>query len=113
MLSIVGILVTFVMVFGGYIAAGGHMGIIMKSLPFEMMMIGGAAVGAFLLANDGHTVKQSMADIKLCFKGPKKKKEDYLNLLCCLFELVKTARVSPLTVESHIYNPKDSNIFSK
>jgi len=113
MISIVGIVITFVMVFGGYLAAGGKMMIILKSLPFEMAMIGGAAVGAFLLANDSHTVKQSMSDMKLCFKGPQKVKDDYINLLCCLFELVKTARISPLTIESHIEMPNESSIFSK
>ncbi len=113
MISIIGIIVTFVMVFGGYVSAGGKMGIILHSLPHEMAMIGGSAVGAFLLANDSHTVKQSLKDIKLCFSGPKKKKDDYINLLSCLFELVKTARISPLTIESHIDNPSDSTIFSK
>ena len=49
MIGLIGIAVIFVMVFGGYLAAGGKMAIIMKSLPFEMMMIGGAAVGAFLI----------------------------------------------------------------
>ena len=49
MIGIVGIVVIFVMVFGGYVAAGGHLEIIMHSLPFELMMIGGAAVGAFVL----------------------------------------------------------------
>jgi len=113
MISIIGIVVTFVMVFGGYLAAGGKMMIILKSLPFEMAMIGGAAVGAYLLANDAHTVKQSLQDVKLCFKGPKKTKDDYINLLCCLYELVKTARISPLTIESHIEAPKESPIFTK
>ena len=46
MIGIVGIGIVFVMVFGGYIAAGGKMGIILKALPFEMAMIGGAAAGA-------------------------------------------------------------------
>ena len=46
MLGFVGIGVIFVMVFGGYILAGGKLAIIMKALPFELMMIGGAAVGA-------------------------------------------------------------------
>lgn len=113
MISIIGIIVTFVMVFGGYVVAGGKMAIILHSLPYEMAMIGGSAVGAFLLANDSHTVKQSMKDMKLCFKGPTKKKENYINLLSCLFELVKTARVSPLTIEGHIDNPTDSSIFQK
>jgi len=113
MISIVGIIITFVMVFGGYVAAGGKMQIILYSLPFEMAMIGGAAVGSYLLANDSHTVKQSLKDLKLCFKGPQKKKENYISVLSCLYELVKTARVSPLSIESHIDAPKESTIFTK
>ena len=41
MIGIIGIVIIFAMVFGGYVAAGGKMGIILKSLPFEMIMIGG------------------------------------------------------------------------
>jgi len=49
MFGVIGIVVIFVMVFGGYTLAGGKMGIILKSLPFEMIMIAGAALGAFIL----------------------------------------------------------------
>ena len=43
MIGIVGICIVFVMVFGGYAIAGGKIGIILHSLPFEMMIIAGAA----------------------------------------------------------------------
>ena len=46
--AILGIAITMGMVFGGYMLAGGKFNIIVKALPFEMMMIGGAAVGAFV-----------------------------------------------------------------
>ena len=49
MFQIIGIVVVFGMVFGGFSLAGGHFDVIIKALPFEMMMIGGAAVGAFLV----------------------------------------------------------------
>ena len=55
MLGFVGIAVILIMVFGGYVLAGGKMGIILKALPFEMIMIGGAGVisgaiaGGFIL----------------------------------------------------------------
>ena len=62
MIGIVGIVVIFVMVFGGYLAAGGKMTIILKSLPYEMMMIGGAAVGAFLISNDAGGIKHTIKD---------------------------------------------------
>jgi len=64
MIGLIGIVVVFVMVFGGYIAAGGKMGIVLKALPFELTMIGGAAVGAFLISNDGPAIKQTGRDIK-------------------------------------------------
>ena len=76
MLGIIGIAVIFVMVFGGYFLAGGKFGIILKSLPFEMMMIGGAAVGAFLISNDKSAVKHTVSDINKIFSGNKCKSSD-------------------------------------
>ncbi|NDW32022.1 flagellar motor stator protein MotA [Salipiger sp. PrR007] len=113
MLGIIGIVVIFGMVFGGYLAAGGKMSIIIKSLPFEMMMIGGAAAGAFLLGNDGSVVKHTLADIGKVFKGVKWKPNDYKELLCLLFELIKLARQSPVAIEEHVESPGESAIFSK
>jgi chemotaxis protein MotA len=113
MIAIVGIAVIFIMVFGGYVLAGGKMGIIIKALPFEMIMIGGAAVGAFLLSNDMSTVKHTMKDVGKVFKGPKWKVEDYRDLLCLLFELIRVARSNPVALEEHIENPHGSSIFGK
>ena len=113
MIGIVGIAVTFVMVFGGYLVAGGKMGIILKSLPFELMMIGGAAVGAFLLANDMATVRHTLSDIGKVFKGPKWTSQDYRDLLCLLFELIRVARGSPIDLEAHIERPEDSPVFAR
>ena len=113
MIGIIGIVVIFAMVFGGYLAAGGKMGIILKSLPFEMMMIGGAAVGAFLLGNDMAPVKQTGKDIAKVFKGPKWRPQDYRDLLCLLFELIRLARQNPVAIEEHIEAPENSSIFGK
>ena len=111
MIGIVGIGVTFVMVFGGYLLAGGKMSIIMKSLPFEFMMIGGAAAGAFLLSNDMSTVKHTLSDITKVFKGAKWSKQDYRDLLCLLYALIKISRKSPVDLESHIEDPENSSVF--
>ena len=113
MFGIIGIVVIFVMVFGGYLAAGGKMAIIMKSLPFEMMMIGGAAVGAFIIANDPAAIKHTLKDLGKVFKGPKWKPADYRDLLCLLFELIRLARQSPIELEPHIESPADSAVFSR
>ena len=113
MIGIVGIATIFVMVFGGYLAAGGKLGIIMKSLPFELTMIGGAAIGAFLISNDSTAVKHTLKDIKKVFKGPHWGASDYRDLLCLLFELIRLARSNPVAVEEHIEAPEDSSIFGK
>lgn len=113
MVGIIGIITIFVMVFGGYLAAGGKMGIILKSLPFEFVMIGGAGVGAFLISNDMAAVKHTIKDLGKVFKGPKWKHEDYRDLLCLLFELVRLARQNPVAIEEHIEAPTESSIFSK
>ena len=110
---IVGIVILFAMVFGGYLAAGGKMGIILKSLPFEMMMIGGAAVGAFVISNDGATIKHTMGEFGKLFKGPKWQRQDYHDLLCLLYELIRLAQQSPLELEEHIEKPESSSIFTK
>lgn len=112
MFGIIGIIVIFVMVFGGYILAGGKMGIILKALPFEMMMICGAATGAFFISNDGSAVKHTLKDMGKVFKGPKWKHQDYQDLLCLLFELIRLARQNPVAIEEHIEAPDESSIFT-
>ena len=113
MIGIIGILVIFVMVFGGYLAAGGKMGIILKSLPYEFTMIGGAAVGAFVISNDMAAIKHTLKDIGKVFKGAKWKHEDYRDLLCLLFELIRLARQNAVALEEHIENPEESSIFAR
>ena len=113
MVGIIGIAVIFIMVFGGYMLAGGKLGIILKSLPFEMIMIGGAAVGAFVISNDGSSIKHTLKDIGKVFKGPRWKPDDYRDLLCLLFALLRIARTNPVSVEPHIEDPENSSIFSQ
>lgn len=113
MLGFVGIAVILIMVFGGYVLAGGKMGIILKALPFEMIMIGGAAVGAFLISNDMAAVKHTLKDVGKVFKGPRWKPDDYRDLLCLLFELIRLARANPVALEEHIESPDTSAIIGK
>lgn len=113
MFTIIGIVVVLVMVFGGYALAGGKFGIIIKALPFEMMMIGGAALGAFLIANSGLAAKGVLKEFGGVVRGPKWKPQDYRDLLCLLFELIRIARQNPIELEEHIEGPETSAIFGK
>lgn len=111
--AIIGIAFTMAMVFGGYLIAGGKLSIILYSLPYEMMMIGGAATGAFVVANSFSTIKHTGGDIVKVFTGPRWKKKDYQDLLCLMFALVRTAKESPVAIEQHIENPEESSIFTQ
>lgn len=113
MIGILGIAFIFIMVFGGYLAAGGKMGIILHSLPFEMAMIGGAAIGAFVIANDMPAIKHTLKDVAKVFKGATWKPNDYSDLLCLLFELIRFSRQNPVAMEEHIEAPENSDIFGR
>ncbi|MEM1064518.1 MAG: flagellar motor stator protein MotA [Pseudomonadota bacterium] len=113
MIGIIGIVFIFAMVFGGYALAGGKFGIIVKALPFEMMMICGAAIGTFLIANDGPSIKHTLKELGKVFKGPHWKPDDYRDLLCLLFELIRIARANPVSLEEHIEAPETSAIFGR
>jgi len=113
MIGIVGIIVIFAMVFGGYVAGGGKMAVIIEAVPFEMITIGGAAVGSFVLSNDIPSIKHTLKDMGKVFKGVKWKPADYRDLLCLLFELIRLARQNPVAIEEHIEAPENSSIFGK
>ena len=72
-----------------------------------------AAIGAFLISNDMAAVKHTCKDIGKVFKGPKWKHDDYRDLLCLLFELIRLARQNPVGIEEHVEEPENSSIFSK
>ncbi|WP_018997550.1 flagellar motor stator protein MotA [Hirschia maritima] len=112
MFQIVGLLVVFGMVFGGFALAGGTFDVIIKAAPFEMMMIGGAGVGSFLISNSMGTIKGALGGFGKACSGPKWKAQDYSDLLALLFVLTKTMKTKGVVaIEPHIENPKDSNIF--
>lgn len=113
MTSLAGIAITLVMVFGGYMIAGGKLEIILHSLPYEMMIIGGAAIGSFFVGNDMTVIKGALGDIGRAIRGPKWKRADYQQALCLMFELLQLARESALKVESHIETPSESSIFQR
>jgi chemotaxis protein MotA len=112
MIGIFGIIIVFVMVFGGFMLAGGHLEIILHALPFEFMIIGGSAIGAFVVSNDIGSIKHTAKDIAKVFKGVHWRSQDYQDLLCLLFQLIRLARNSPVDLEEHIEAPQDSAVFA-
>ena len=114
MLNGVGFLIILGCVFGSFLWSGGKMEIVLHALPHEMMAIGGAAIGAFIVANSMSTVKLAGKGIMRSFKGPRWKEADYRDLLTLMFGLLATFKKGGATaIEPHLDTPAESAIFSK
>jgi chemotaxis protein MotA len=109
---IVGIVIIFVCVIGGYIMMGGHLEVLMQ--PFEALIILGAAAGAYVIGNTGPVLKQTLGVFGTLFKGPRYNKAAYVELLglqFTIFKLVQSKGV--LALEQHIENPHESALFQR
>jgi chemotaxis protein MotA len=110
----IGIVVLLVMVFGGFLLAGGALGPVLAALPFEFMMIGGAAVGATMIGNSMHAIKLLGSAMGKIFKGPKYTDEDHIDAIALTSKLMKLLRSEgAVALESHVTEPASSAIFSE
>lgn len=114
MFPVVGIVVLILLVFGGFALTGGNLGPVMHALPHEMLIIGGAALGSLIIGNSGADLKALAGGLGKVFKGPKYKKQDYLDCILLVSSLMKMMRTEgPVAVEPHIEDPKSSTIFQQ
>lgn len=110
MFFIVGIVIVFVSVLGGYAALGGHVAVLWQ--PFEVVIICGSALGAFIIANPKSVLVRSVKAIGVVLRGSPYNKKSYLDLLSLQYALFKLAKSKGmLALEQHLENPQDSNIF--
>ena len=114
MFVIVGYIVVLVAVFGGYTLAGGKFAVIIKAAPIELFIIGGSALGAFLVGNSAKTIKSTMRAVPSLLKGSKYTKARYMELMALLYELLAKARKEGLmSIEGDVENPGESALFKK
>jgi chemotaxis protein MotA len=114
MFVIVGWLVILVCVFGVYIFHGGNIMVILKALPFELITIGGATIGAFLANNQMKVVKATVKGLGECFKGSKYTKARYMELMALMFDILQKARKEGLmAIEKDVEEPHESELFKK
>lgn len=107
---LIGMVVTLGCVLGGFMAMGGHVGVLVQ--PFEFVIIVGAALGTFLVANPFSTVKDAGRASMEAFKQAVPHEADYLETLGVLHSLMRELKTKPRNeVETHIDNPKESTIF--
>jgi chemotaxis protein MotA len=114
MFVIIGYVVVLVAVFGGYWLAGGKFPVIIKAAPIELAIIGGSALGAFLVGNSAKVIKATIAAVPTLFKGSKYTKPRYMELMALLYEILAKARKEGLmSIEGDVENPHDSPLFQK
>lgn len=114
MLTIGGLGFLLVCVFGSYMLSGGNMEPLLEAMPFELLTIGGAAIGTFLMSNSMHDVKHTLSGFKKILKGASYKKAQYIDLLSLLFFFARLASSKgPMALEAHIENPDQSTAFQK
>ena len=114
MISLAGLGFLFACVFGSYLLSGGSMGPLIEAVPFEMLTIGGAAVGTFVMANSIHEIKHTLGGFGKIMKGSAFRKTDYVDLLSLLYFLVRLATTKgAMALEPHIEKPEESAAFQK
>lgn len=113
MFAAIGIVVLLVMVFGGFALTGGALGPVLHALPHEMLIIGGAAIGAIIAGNSMHGLKAIGASFKTIFKGPKHSKQEHIDAIALTTRLMKALKAEgPVALEAHLQDPENSTIFS-
>jgi len=111
-LILLGFSVVLLSVFGSFIALGGHLGALYQ--PFEFILIGGAALGAYISSNSGKSVSLLLRSIPAVFRSTPYSKGLYMELMALLYVLLNKARRDGLmTIEADIEDPASSPIFAE
>jgi chemotaxis protein MotA len=111
MFAIIGIFVVLAGVIGGYIMEGGNLHVLFQ--PAELVIIGGAGLGSFLIAAPKSVIIASVKKLIKLFAAPQVTKSTYLDLLMVAFDILSLARrEGAMVLESHVNEPERSNIFA-
>ena len=112
MFSIIGILVVFACVIGGFLMEKGKLAVLVQ--PAELVTIGGAAIGTVLAANPMHILKKLAGGLVGVIKGSPFSKQRYVDTLKMMFDLfAKSRKEGAIAIESDVEDPEKSPIFSR
>jgi chemotaxis protein MotA len=112
MLFFIGAITVLACVLGGFAAMGGHLFVLWQ--PFEFVIIVGAAVGSFIIANPKSILGRIAGALRTMLRGPRYTKEHYLELLSLLYQVFKVARTRGLlALEQHVERPDESALFQQ
>jgi chemotaxis protein MotA len=110
MFAIIGIVVVFGAVIGGFLMEKGHLAVLVQ--PAELLILVGAALGTLLVANPMHIIKGVVAGLMGVLKGSKFDKQRYLNTLKMMYQFLnKVRKEGLLSVEMDVEKPTESSVF--
>jgi len=110
-IQVIGSIVVIGCVFGGFVLEGGH--ILALWHPTEILIIVGAALGAFMTSNPPKISKAAFLGAIGFVKGPRYKRDDYVQLLKCLYDvLVKIRKEGLMAIEGSLEAPDGGALFS-
>jgi len=112
MLFIIGIIIVFGSVGWGFVLSHGQLAALWQ--PFEVMIIMGAAVGAYLISNPFHLIIESLKLMPQVILGSKVNKAMCLDVLSLIYDILnKSRREGMMAIESDVENPHSSAIFAR
>lgn len=112
MFAIIGLLLVFGGVFGGFLLEGGPIAIINQ--PAEFIIIGGAALGGMLAGTPAPVLKRISQELPRVFGAPAYPRAAYEEILAALYAVFNRAkREGFLTVEQDLMNPHEAEVFQQ
>jgi len=110
---IIGIITVVACTMGGYMLEGGHIEVLAKAAPLEIVIMGGTAAGGFIIGNPTVVIRRTGKALGLLLKKAKYNKAAYVELLCMMYQVFKLSKTKGLlALEQHIENPEQSALFA-
>ena len=110
MLVALGMALVVASVLGGYMAMGGKLAVLNQ--PFEVVIIFGSGMSAFIIGNPPKVLKESFAALAQMFKGSKYSREHFAELLCLQYRVYRILQQNgALELEQELADPSNSNLF--
>jgi chemotaxis protein MotA len=111
---IIGFITVIACTLGGYAVEGGHLEVLAKAAPLEIVIMGGTAAGGFIIGNPSIVIRRTGKAMGLLLKKAKYNKASFVELLCMLYQVFKLAKTKGLlALEQHIENPEQSALFAQ
>jgi chemotaxis protein MotA len=112
MFTIIGLLIVFGAVLGGYTMANGPMHVLNQ--PSEFVIIGGAAIGTMLVKAPGPMRGQVLKAMVAAFSTIAPSKADYLELLKMQYHVFQFMRKNgAVALDEHVQDMEKSSIFTQ